>query len=274
MDTLFFIASKVIWMGLRPENWLVLLFVLAFAALWRGKLRGARRFLGAGLLGILVVGIVPIGDMLLKPLERRFALPDLPAQITGIVVLGGAEAAVLTQVWQQPVVGDAAERLLTTAALARRYPDARVIFTGGSGALRSRQLTEAQVAAMVLEQAGLSKDRVEFEDKSRNTAENARLAMARAAPTPDQTWLLVTSAFHMPRAIGAFCAQGWKITPYPVDPRTAKPQMGWNLARHLTQLNAGIHEWVGRTVYWATGKTASVGKTGCTSQPETPPVAQ
>jgi len=263
VDTLFFFASKLIWMGLKPENWLVALIAAAAVALWRGKVRGAGRFLSAGLLGFILVGVVPFGDMLLKPLETAIPRSPLPDQVDGIVVLGGAESTELTATWKQPVVGDGAERLLATAELARRYPNARVIFAGGSGALFSGRLTEANVAEMVLEQAGLSRNRVEFEDKSRNTVENARLAMARAVPTPDQTWVLVTSAAHMPRALGVFCAQGWAVTPYPVDPRTASIRLGWDLAEHLAQLNAGIHAWLGLAVYRATGRTTALLPTKC-----------
>ena len=95
-----------------------------------------------------------------------------------------------------------------------------------------------------------------FESDLQN-AENARLSLALTTPAPGKTWVLVTSAFHMPRAMRSFEAAGWAgLVPWPVDYRTSAfvDGMGWNLTRNLLVLNTAIREQVGQIAYRLTGR--------------------
>lgn len=258
MDTFFFVISKLVGLGFFFESWVVL---LALA----GLLFRRPRFIRAALILLLSITVFPLGDLLLKPLERRFPAPELPAQIDGILLLGGSESALLTQAWGQPVLNGAAERYLAAATLALRHPEAKLLFTGGSGRIIHRDAQEASVAETLLLGLGVAPEHLLIDGAARNTAENAKNAKALADPQPGETWVLVTSAAHMPRSVGAFCAQGWVTLPYPTDFRSGPflPRIGWSLSDNLEDINSGIHEWVGLLAYYLTGRTNQLLPTTC-----------
>ena len=157
-------------------------------------------------------------------------------------------------------INGAVERLTAFADLADRYPDAKLVFTGGSGALTDQSLKEADFAAPVLLRMGVALDRVIFESQSRNTAENASMTREILASAPRGTWILVTSAFHMPRAVGVFRENGWQVFPYPVDyitRREVRPILQVGLRSGLNSLAVAAHEWTGLTFYWLTGRPQS-----------------
>lgn len=210
---------------------------------------------------LVLIGTLPLGLVLLETLEWRFPKPEpLPAHIDGIVVLGGSERTWLSHVHGQPSLNERAERLLIGAQLAWRFPAARLLFAGGSAKLGPTPLTEADVARQVFAGLGLDGARVLYDDRSRNTFENAERAYELARPKPGETWLLVTSASHMPRAIGCFRQVGWTITAYPVDFRSdggGIRQIKFSLGG-LNLLGDALHEWLGLLVYWLTGRSAAL----------------
>lgn len=265
MDSLFFITAKIFWFFARVESWIVLLLLLAALAFQRGQLRRGNTCLLSAISALLILGIFPVGDFFLHPLEARFPARPIVEAPAGIIVLGGAEEAPRTRATGLPAVNDAAERFLAGIALAKTYPEAKIIFSGGSGALLGSGVSGATVAAQIFADSGIAADRVVLERDSRNTAENAGLTRLRVDPTSDGPWLLVTSAFHMPRAVGAFCAAGWtNLVPYPVDFRAAGGMAtGWNLARNMRNFNLAMKEWIGLVAYRMTGRTDSLLSEGC-----------
>jgi uncharacterized SAM-binding protein YcdF (DUF218 family) len=171
------------------------------------------------LLVLAILGLSPVGNMLIVPLENRFPSWDAARGAPdGIIVLGGVIDA--SSPGHQIMLNESAERLTVVPDLARRYPNARILFSGGSGALIGDGGAEAGAAARLLESLGISLDRVTLEDRSRNTVENAVYSKLIVHPKRGERWLLVTSAFHMPRAIGVFRKVGFPVEPYPVDWRT------------------------------------------------------
>lgn len=255
MDTLFFILAKVAGILIRPESWLVLLGAAAFLTSLLRWSRFCRLFSALTLLALVVVALLPLGDLLLRPLEARYPMSPVLERVDGIVVLGGGEDPAASAYWQQPQLGEGADRYTAALALARLHPEAKVLFTGGSGRLRSltgAEASEAAVAEAFFRQQGLERERLLLEDRSRNTAENARLAFALVEPGAEETWVLVTSAFHMPRAHRSFQDAGWEqLVPWPVDHRSRAfvDGLGWNLAHNLTMLNTAVKEWVGLLAY-------------------------
>src|SRR5262245_35680352 len=189
--------------------------VLAGAALGATKWwRLGRRLLWGGGIALAICGLTPLGDVLIKPLEERFPRTDLTRPgppITGIIVLGGAEDGHAADSLQLAALNEAAERYTETVALARRLPEARLVFSGGSGALVAAETAEAELAGRLFEALGVAKDRVTLEAKSRNTHENAVLTAQILDHKPGQRWLLVTSAWHMPRAMGCFRHAGLAV---------------------------------------------------------------
>lgn len=264
MDTLFFITAKGLSPIVRVESWVLLLLLLAAIAFQRGKFGLGQVYLYSSIATYVVLGIFPIGELLLLPLEGRFPTrPHVEAPV-GIIVLGGAEDYRRTQATGLPELNEAAERFLTGIALAKAYPDSSILFSGGSGAILSSDASNARVPAQIFAEGGISASRLLLENTSRNTAENAVLALRLDLPSGGP-WLLVTSAFHMPRALGAFCAAGWtNLVPYPVDFRgTGAIAIEWAPAEHIVSFNLAAKEWIGLLVYRLTGRTDSFLSEGC-----------
>jgi len=252
MDSFFFWLSKLVWLIVSPDSLLLIWFGVGFLLLWLGKLVWARRLLGSLLLVLLVIGLFPVGEWLLYPLESRYpANPELD-RVDGVIVLSGAEDALRTVLWDQVVVGNAAERDLVFIALARAHPTAQLVFTGGTGSMINQDYKAADVALRLFSEQGLDVSRIVFERESRNTMENAALSKALVAPEPGEEWVLITTAWHMPRSVGSFCKVGWDVVPYPVDFQT-KPghllRVDWGFASHLKKLVTAVKEWVGLAAY-------------------------
>jgi len=213
--------------------------------------------------GILAVGmlfgtvLLPLDYVFLRPLENRFpAFRSATGGVDGILVLGGAVDPLLTADHGMPALTDAGERMTTFVALARHYPGARLVFSGGLSARRPGRTTESSSARQLFNDLGLDDSRVVYEDRSRNTFENAVFTYRVAAPRPTETWLLVTSASHMPRAMGVFRKVGWDMVPVPVGYKvTATPDYSFDVVKTLQALDLAMHEWAGLTVYYLTGRS-------------------
>ena len=262
MHSLFFWTSKLVWLALSPDTLLLILLVAGWVLLWRGAHRPARRLLGLVVIVLTVIALLPVGEWILYPLERRFpADPNLPASIDGIIVLGGGEDPVRSALWNQVEMGDSAERALAFLVLARRYPRAKLVVTGGSGSMLQQKYKGADVMRRLCEEQGLDVSRITFERLSRNTYENATFSKALVRPGPGERWILVTSAWHMPRSIGIFRKVGWPMIPYPVDHWTDRGRLlriDLDLTSHLRDLTVGVKEWIGLSAYFITGKTTAL----------------
>ncbi|WP_237216252.1 YdcF family protein [Falsiroseomonas oryziterrae] len=261
MDDVFFVTSKIFWSLLRPNTLALVLCVVGLMLVWRGR-RFGRWPLAVGLGWYVAVFTLPVSTALTLPLESRFARPATPpAQVTGIIVLGGAVEQDLTAAHGIPALNGAAERMTEGVALALRHPNARLVFTGGSAAVVPGGPTEADTARQLFTELGLPPARLVFENESRNTWENAVLTKRLLDPKPGETWLLVTSASHMPRAVGCFRAAGFAVVPWPVNFTTGRDPglwYGWPFPTRLNHAEAALREYVGLVVYWLTGRTSAL----------------
>jgi uncharacterized SAM-binding protein YcdF (DUF218 family) len=255
---MFFVLAKVLWFLLQPSS-LMIGSVIGGAVLLRSTWqRTARALLWGGLAAVLIGGLSPLGDLLIQPLEGRLPRAEIDgAAIAGIVVLGGAEDSRAADTPQLAPLNEAGERYTEAVALARRLPQARIVFTGGSGLLVTTGPQEADVAGRLLEALGVPKERLTLESKSRDTYENALFTARLVNPGPGERWLLVTSAWHMPRAIAAFRQAGFKIEPWPVDYRAARGLGGLqsSIPEGLRRIDFVVREYVGLVMYYATGRT-------------------
>jgi uncharacterized SAM-binding protein YcdF (DUF218 family) len=256
---LFFVLSKTLGLLLLPSNLLILPGALGLVLLFTRYVAAGRKLVAGSVAALIVCGFLPLGNLLLVPLETRFpAWQASGRDPDGIVVLGGAINPTISALHGTAAFNAGVDRILSAAMLARRYPKSRIIYSGGSGELLS-DAREADFAAPIFESLGVGADRLSFERNSRNTWENAVFSKAIAMPKADERWLLVTSAFHMPRAMGAFGAAGFRVEPYPVDWKTR----GWSDLLHistsfsggLSGLDFGTREWIGLLAYRITGKT-------------------
>jgi uncharacterized SAM-binding protein YcdF (DUF218 family) len=257
---MFYHVSKVGWFFLEPSNALLLAAAAGLVLLRMGFARLGRQLTGISVALLLILGLTPAANLLILPLEMRFPLPSLDnRRVDGIVVLGGALLERQTLAHGPVALNDAGERLVAMADLARRYPDARVIFTGGAGAYSGAALPEGTLVGQRLAEFGLAPGRVQIENRSVNTHENAVFTKELVNPKPGETWLLVTSAWHMPRSVGIFRRQGWEVVPYPVDHRAAGWGDAWRwfntVSDGLRRTDMAMREYVGLVVYRLTGRT-------------------
>jgi uncharacterized SAM-binding protein YcdF (DUF218 family) len=256
---LFFVLSKTLGYLLLPTNFLIAIgFVGAILMATRFASLGRKLVIVAVLL-LVVCGLSPLGKALLYPLEQRFPQWDATRGTPdGIIILGGSIDADLSVAYGTPVVRGAPDRIITAAALARRYPNARVVFSGGSANLISNDAREADFAGAIFESLGVDKSRLTMERQSRNTQENADFSKALVAPKDGERWLLVTSAFHMPRSVGLFRKAGFAVEPYPVDWRVGSRDdlmSPSNAAiEGLARTDLAIREWMGLIAYRLTGR--------------------
>jgi uncharacterized SAM-binding protein YcdF (DUF218 family) len=257
---MFFIASKIFWFVAEPVSLAIVVGVLGillgftrFARAGRAVMAGAIIVLAGGLL-------TPLGAVLLRPLEERFPPPpaDIPAP-AGIIVLGGAVDTEKSEARGQIYFRPDAARMTAGVELTRRYPSARLVFTGGSGGLLGEGPAEAIGARKLWLSLGVPEERMMFEAKSRNTWENALFTRDLVKPKPGETWLLVTSAWHMPRSVGIFQHLGFDVIPYPVAYRTFGDARDFlrptRVFDKVIMLDYGVREWVGLLAYRLAGKT-------------------
>jgi uncharacterized SAM-binding protein YcdF (DUF218 family) len=254
----FFVASKTLWFLAQPTSLIFILLVLAFVL---GLLR--RRVL-AGIslvLAILILGVgayTTLGYVALAPLEAQFQRPPLPAKVAGIIVLGGGMDADINAIRKGYELNRSGDRFVEALRLAELYPDAKILISGGGGIFAPGTDTEAAAGARFFTAFGIAPARILQEDASRNTEENAQLTKATLNPQPGESWLLITSAFHMPRSVGLFRKAGFDIVPWPADYLTSgveRPAIKLDQpAENLSISTMAMREWTGLLVYWLTGK--------------------
>lgn len=258
---MFYQASKLLWVLAQPSNLLIALLLLGVLARALGRRRLAGFLLYGGALVLLPVALLPVGEWLLLPLEERFPPPQaLDGRIDGVIVLGGGIDVEVTAARGDPALAESAERFTALLELAGRYPEARLVFTGGAD-WRGGALTEAAAVRRFYQHQGIDLGRIRFEDRARNTHENALFSRKLVRPEPDERWLLVTSAAHMPRAVGTFRAAGWPVEAYPVDYRTPggfRLWAGLDAGTRLKELDEAVKAWIGLVAYRLSGRSEAL----------------
>jgi uncharacterized SAM-binding protein YcdF (DUF218 family) len=259
---LFFFFSKTLGVMLFPTNFLIGIGLIGLVLLLTRFASLGRKLTAASILLLAICGFSPLGNLLLYPLESRFPPWDAARGAPdGIVVLGGSIDPELSAAHHVTVFRGSVDRLISAAELAHRYPNTRIVFSGGNSNLVSDDTAkEADYVTAVFESLGIAKARLTMERRSRNTEENAEFSKAMVSPKPGERWLLVTSAFHMPRSVGIFRKVGFAVEPYPVD---------WLVGGReqlltpyvisldgLRRVDVAVREWIGLTAYWISGKTS------------------
>lgn len=256
-----FIFGKLFWAAVQPGNLLLLVLVGGFLLLLgsRGRRGRGRMLIGLAAIGFLVFAVAPVGPAMLLVLEQRFPRPPtLPDRIDGILVLGGAVDPGLSLAYRETVFNSSVARVLAGIALARRHPEAKLALVGGEGELFPVGFAEARATSRFVVDEGITAARIILEERSRSTHENAVFAKESIRPGPAETWILVTSAFHMPRAVASFRAVDWPVIPYPVDFKV-DPNTVWrgnfNLVEGLGTATTAGKEWAGLAGYRLRGWT-------------------
>jgi uncharacterized SAM-binding protein YcdF (DUF218 family) len=255
---MFYLLSKVFWIVAQPLT-VILLLVLAgtvFCLFGRRRLGFAAN--AAAMLVLVLCGFTSLGFLLIGPLEDRFSRPaTMPEAVDAIVVLGGSTLGRVSAARGVAELNDAGDRLTEAVVLARRYPLARIVFSGGVGMFEPGGEPEAATAERLLLAMGIAPERLVLEDQSRNTDENAELTSALLGDDVG-TVLLVTSAFHMPRSVGLFRSVGVEVVAWPTDYRsTGEEGLALDVANPVHNMNTvsiALKEWIGLVAYHWTGR--------------------
>ncbi|MFO6418813.1 YdcF family protein [Hylemonella sp. W303a] len=248
-----FVISKLLNVLTQPLAWVAVLLVLGLLLQRRWR-RAGLGVVWAALFVLLLQGWEPLPDALLRKLEAQHPAPvhlDL-SRYAGIIVLGGSTES--SYVWEghdQPALNGAAERLTAALPLLLRDPRLVLLYTGGEGELLASGPSEAERARRFYAEQGVPPARLLLESASRNTHDNA--VFSAALPGVDRTrpWLLITSAWHMPRSLLTFRKAGWNVTPWPTDYRAgdATPWHQYSLSQGAAKWQTALHELVGLMVY-------------------------
>jgi uncharacterized SAM-binding protein YcdF (DUF218 family) len=256
MRGMFFVLSKLFWILAQPSHWLGFLVLATAISLVLGWIRAAR-FLGvAAVLLLVLAGFLAVP--LARDLEDRYPRPPWPAHVDGILVLGSGFDTALFRARGVPQSNEGIWRVEAGFAAARRYPQARLVFSGGSGALGGAPFSEAETARVILAEMGQDPRQLTLETRSRNTYENILFSKEIVKPKPGEVWLLATAAMHMPRAMAIARKLDWPMTPWPSDYLTA-PSGGsdpLSVTGNLAYIDYVFHEWVGLLAYRLSGKAA------------------
>jgi uncharacterized SAM-binding protein YcdF (DUF218 family) len=259
----FFYLSKIFWFFIQPLNLSIFLAFAGLLAMFLGRRRLAAGGVSAAFLVLALSAWTSLGALMLNPLEERFQRPaSLPEKVDGIVVLGGGFEGAINLARGGYELNSGGDRFVETAVLARRFPNAKVLVSGGTGAILLDGEGDAATAPRLLVALGVATERLILENKSRNTAENALFSKELVDPQPGETWLLVTSAFHMPRSVGLFRKVDFAVVPWPVDYRTSGREgislFADNEIDALQNTTVAVREWIGLLAYWLSGRIDTV----------------
>ena len=256
---MFFVASKVLAVLLQPLNHPYILLLAALVMRLMRKRRAMRIFIWLAVLLPLSYGVLPVSTWPLRVLENSYPVPVIDQPVDGIIILGGhTGSGEVSASRNQAQQNDVADRLTKGLMLHRQSPGSLLVFSGFSGQINPKGWNEAEITRRLLDELGVEKRGITFELTSRNTWENAVNTLEVAVPQPGSRWVLVTSASHMPRAMGAFEAAGWDgITAYPADYQTTAEGNGlFDLLIGFKAVRTALHEYVGSLVYWLTGRSS------------------
>jgi uncharacterized SAM-binding protein YcdF (DUF218 family) len=259
---MFYYLAKIFWLVAEPVSLIAVILAAGLAATALGWRRLGVAATAVALFILVVAAWTSVGALMLHPLESRFARPDpAPSEVAGIIVLGGGFEGAVNRARGGYELNDSGDRFVEAAVLARRYPEAKVVVTGGSGSLLLEGEPDADSAPRLLVALGVEAGRLVLENRSRNTWENAQFTRDLLSPQPGQKWLLVTSAFHMPRSMGLFRKAGFDVLAWPSDYKTSgdeRPGLSMdNALDSLGNTSTAIREWIGLFAYWLTGRIDS-----------------
>lgn len=254
-----YLLSKTVGFALQPINMAILVLVLGAATMFTRFRNTGRMVTVAGVLALLVFAHSPLANLMMLPLESRFARGVIPADVTGFISLGGGIDDIVSASRHVVELESASDRVVELVVLARRYPNAKIVYSGGVSALVYEAVSSGSIVGNLLTGLGVEAERLVLEARSRNTVENARYTRELLQPKPGEKWVLITSAFHMPRAMGVFRKEGFDVIPWPVDYRTraegAENQWFFDAVLHLDIANLALKEWIGLTSYYVMGRT-------------------
>jgi uncharacterized SAM-binding protein YcdF (DUF218 family) len=258
-----FYLSKIFWLAAQPLSLAFIAIVLGCIAGFSGWRRLGGGFATLAGLILFVTLYTSAGAVALQTLEDRFSRPRTePDNLGCMIVLGGAFETEVTTRRGGIELNQAGDRFVEALRLLRAHPQSRVLVSGGDGSLSGAYEGDAAASARFFSIFGIAPERLVGEATSRTTYENVVNTKDILVREKLQGCLLITSAFHMPRAVGLFRKAGIDMTPWPTDYRTAgnvrlMPDFSQPTAN--AQLTAtALREWIGLLGYFLSGRTSAL----------------
>lgn len=262
------LISRGVWAIIQPSNFFILYFTVSFFIFqfgllgqhWLKKLKTLNLSI---LILVFLVGLTNFSKWIMWPLENRYAeykILNTSLSYSGIIILGGAEEATISTYTSQATFDNDAERIYQAIKLAKQFPELPIIHSGGVK-IGPDELSENDVAEMAFYDMGINLNRIRFDRISYNTSTNATESAKLIKSTETNPWILVTSAYHMPRSVAAFEKANVNIVPYPVDYRTSLRYDGifnFRASENIERFDAAIHEYIGLIAYYITGRSSSI----------------
>jgi len=256
-----FYLSKILWIIFNPLNMLLFFLFFGFILSFFSNKIFSKIFYSLTLVFFTIIAVIPTGAFMIYQLEKKYhVLESLPNKLDGILILSGATDPVLTKEYNQISLNGSAERLTESIQLMKKYSHTKIIFSGGSGSIH-HNFTHSEAAKLFFTNFEINLDNIIYENKSRNTYENILFSKKIAEPTINEKWLVVTSAYHMSRALNVADKLGWKFIPYAVDFKLEK-KFSWQpsiaFLGNMFLFQQGTHEWVGSIAYFWMGRSSKV----------------
>ena len=262
------IISRGSWLILQPSNFLILLLILSFIGilLKQHNSHWYKISIRVNLTTLFIISLISFTNLaswIMWPLEARFAefnKISMSEKYSGIIVLAGAERTIISTHLNQPTFSNAGERLYQTVNVARKFPYLPLIHSGG--VIRNPSVwSENDVAEKFFHNNEIDLSRIRFDAQSYNTFTNAIESKKLFKANEDQKWLLIKSAYHMPRAVGAFQEANINIHPYPVDYRTPLKYYSFfrlSMSENFRTFDLAIHEYLGLIAYYLSGRSKNL----------------
>jgi len=257
-----FYLSKFLWYLFNPFNCILFLLIISVIFNFLKFLNFSKIILYFTFLLFFITGVLPTGSYLLYLLEKNYHNKIyLPENVDGILILSGATNPFLTKEYNQISLNGSVERLTESIQLIKKYPKAKVFFAGGTGSIQYPDLSHSEVAKKFYKSLGVDIQNIYFDDKSRNTYENIFFAKKKFDPNKDEKWVLITSAFHLKRAMSIGEKLEWAFIPYATDyklPKKFKWKLSINFFGNLASFKNSSHEWVGIISYYLMGRSSKI----------------
>ena len=257
-----FFLSKILWIFFNPINIILFIFFLGFLLRRMKFFKASNTIFVLSFFLFFISGITSTGSYLTFLLEKKYHNKlDFPQNIDGIIILGGATNPYLSKEYNQIIVNGSAERLIESSFLIKKYPNAKIYFAGGSGSLDFSKLSHSTVAKKFYENYNIDTEKFIFDYKSRNTYENILYAKEKFNPKKNENWIVITSAFHLNRAISIGEKLDWKLLPYGTDyrvPKKFKWKISLDFIDNLSNFKFASHEWTGLIAYYMMGRSSKI----------------
>jgi uncharacterized SAM-binding protein YcdF (DUF218 family) len=243
-----FLFKKITRLFMSPLTVSMLMLVVGtFMLLFTRKQKTGKFMTASGVVFILLMGYNIFPDRILSTLENKYP-PIIETESVSdakwIVVLGGGHVTDRKVPVASILAGDTLTRVVEGVIIHKRLPESRLLFSGGKA---FDPESESKTMADLAVELGVNKSKITEEPNGLDTGEQSELVKKIVGK---DKFILVTSAYHMPRAIALFRKQGMNPVPAPVGHRikeksTIDPYMFFPRSGGIEKMEIVVHEYLG-----------------------------